>query len=109
MVSGLLAFSAAGSDPEFAYIAYFPVLAFWWLDAYFLHMERRFRALYDRVRAFREEEIDFSMDTSALTSGRWSVLSVAASRTLLIYHGVLLTTVVAVTLFGIFNDGKGVG
>ena len=68
LISGLLALGAVGSESLFVYLAFFPVLAFWWLDAYFLREERQFRALFDRVRKLEEADIDFSMDTSKVSS-----------------------------------------
>jgi hypothetical protein len=40
------------------------VLIFWIHDAYFLSLERSYRCLYDKVRKLKEDDIDFSMDTS---------------------------------------------
>ena len=64
LVSALFALAVGGTQIHFVYLAYFPAFAFWVLDGYFLHQERLFRKLYDRVRGLDEEEIDFSMDTT---------------------------------------------
>lgn len=101
LVSGLLALGAAGFERLFFYLACFPAIAFWWLDGYFLHQERLFRALYDHVRNRDEEDVDFSMDTR-LASGNAGTLSKAmASRTLVVFYGVILLSVVIVTLLNL--------
>jgi hypothetical protein len=50
VTAALLGLAAKDSSPGFAIIAFYPALAFWGLDAYYLRQERRFRALYDAVR-----------------------------------------------------------
>lgn len=67
-------------------IALLPVTMFWWLDGYFLHQERLFRKLYDHVRLQKEEEIDFSMDTSPFLGEVEPVSQVLMSTTLRKFH-----------------------
>ena len=45
------------------YLVFIPILFFWFLDSYYLQMERKYKALYKYVRKKSEEEIDFNMDT----------------------------------------------
>jgi len=87
LISALFALAAGDSQALFVYIAYFPAIAFWMLDAYFLRQERLFRKLYDRVRHLPETDVDFSMDTSVVDGevAGWS--AVVFSRTLLLFHG----------------------
>jgi len=96
LVSALFALAGGISNIFFVYIAYFPLLAFWVLDAYFLHQERLFRALYDYVRGLQEENIDFSMDTSIVKEKVSSWFNVIFSKTLLIFHLTILVSIVAV-------------
>lgn len=76
LISALFALAAGDSQALFVYIAYFPAIAFWMLDAYFLRQERLFRKLYDRVRHFAETDVDFSMDTSVVDGevAAWSAV-----------------------------------
>lgn len=97
LIAALFALAAKDSDRVYFLIAYLPAIMFWALDGYFLSQERRFRALYDQVRKLPETDIDFSMDTSAFrgeTGNTW--LGAMFSRTLLIYYGALVGTMVAV-------------
>ncbi|EKY09107.1 hypothetical protein HMPREF9075_01485 [Capnocytophaga sp. oral taxon 332 str. F0381] len=54
-------------DINKCYIAFsfLPLLFFWFLDAYFIKVERQYRKLYDEVRKEEDEKIDFSMDISS--------------------------------------------
>lgn len=45
--------------------SFIPLLFFWFLDAYFIKVERQYRKLYDEVRKEEDEKIDFSMDISS--------------------------------------------
>ena len=98
LVSALFALAAADFSRYFIHLAYFPAIAFWILDGYFLWQERLFRRLYDHVRALEEEEIDFSMDTSPWVAETTSWSAACWSKTLVIFHGAVLATVVIVNL-----------
>ena len=54
----------------FICLAYFPAIAFWILDGYFLRQERLFRRLYDHVRSLEEADVDYSMDASPVRRPR---------------------------------------
>lgn len=61
-------FVLAGKDTDKLYflVAYIPILAFWWLDAYYLFQERLFRSLYEKVRNTNEADIDFSLKATPM-------------------------------------------
>jgi uncharacterized membrane protein len=98
LVSALFALAAGDSQVLFVYLAYFPAVAFWILDGYFLSQERLFRKLYDRVRAIAESEVDFSMDTSSVRPDDGAWFTVVCSRTLLIFHGTVFGSILIVML-----------
>ena len=52
------ALSAQGSDKRFILIAFIPLIAFWFLDAYYLQMERKYEILYKCVSEKSESEIE---------------------------------------------------
>lgn len=93
LVSALFALAAKDSNTHFVLLAYFPALAFWILDGYFLQQERLFRKLYDKVRATKNEDIDFSMDTSIVKKEVACWFCVCFSKTLRIFHGVIIVTI----------------
>lgn len=98
LVSAMFALGARGDNQYFFYLAFFPALVFWFLDGYFLWQERLFRKLYDHVRAVDETDIDYSMDVTTIRNSVSSLVKVISSGTLLVFHGVIVLTIVVVML-----------
>ncbi|MBU4320204.1 MAG: hypothetical protein KJ739_03855 [Nitrospinae bacterium] len=98
LVSGLFALAAKDSNKLYIYLSYFPSLAFWVLDGYFLRQEKLYRKLYDKVRSINDSEIDFSMDTSSVTNQVHTWSEVIFSKTLSFFHGVIVLTILLVML-----------
>lgn len=61
LVAGLMALAASGSDQRYVLIAYIPIVVFWFLDAYFLMMERQYRELFSRNVDFAQPLECFSL------------------------------------------------
>ena len=98
LMSALFALSASERHSSFVFVAYLPALVFWGLDGFFLWQERLYRALYNHVRMLKEEEIDFSMDTTSFKVGAgW--FNATRSKTLFVFHGTLVLAIVAVMAF----------
>ena len=102
LVSALFALAAGDTQIYFVYLAYFPAVAFWVLDGYFLHQERLFRALYDHVRGLDENAIDFSMNTAIVKDQVDSWFKVMFRQTLLIFHWTVIGAIILVTIIGRF-------
>ena len=68
------------------------------LDGYFLWQERLFRALYDKSRATDPAAIDYSMDTTQVSSLTKSWAEAIFSKTLFMFHGTVLGTIFIVML-----------
>jgi|SRR5690554_1463183 len=96
LVSALFALSANNSNVKFIFLAYFPAIAFWALDGYFLSLERGYRKLYEKVRSLEADEIDFSMNTREVHSGANEWASAFLSKTLIVFHGALIGAVIIV-------------
>ena len=83
-------FALAGKDTEKSYflVVYIPIIIFWGLDAYYLLQERLFRILYNKAITMSEEEIDFSMDTSApeFRTKKTSFCNCLLSKTILWFY-----------------------
>ena len=60
------ALAAQGSDKRFFLLAFIPLFAFWFLNSFYLQMERKYKVLYKRVSVKAESDIDFNMDTRDL-------------------------------------------
>lgn len=100
LIAALFALAAKDTNRFFIVVAYFPLFIFWFLDGYFLVMERRFRSLYEHVRQLKEEEIDFSMDTEPFKSeprNQW--ISALFSRTLFPYYVTLALLMILLSFF----------
>jgi hypothetical protein len=96
LVSALLALAARDADKRFALLAYYPVLVFWVLDAYYLRQERLFRKLYDSVRATEEAAITFSMETAPFAKEVAPWFGVMFSATLILFYAVMAAAILIV-------------
>ncbi len=99
LVAAIFALAAKDSERALVLLAYFPVLVFWGLDAFFLHQEKLFRKLYEEVAAKRIPSDSLAMDTSPVRSLVPGVSQVVFSKTLLPFHG----TVVGVVLLAMWK------
>ena len=105
LVSAFFALSAGNSNAAFVLLAYIPAFVFWGLDGYFLWEERKFRMLYDHVRKLDESATDFSMDTKTVAAKAGGWWSATWSKTLILFHGVLIVAIVVVMILTIFSKG----
>jgi hypothetical protein len=72
VAAAFFGFSAKEVSWRIALVSLVPLVAFWALDAYFLHRERLFRNLYDAVRTGDSRVEPFSMNYSAFAaSGKY--------------------------------------
>ncbi|MBI4652183.1 hypothetical protein HY745_13105 [Candidatus Desantisbacteria bacterium] len=98
VVSALFVLDFKNTDSKILYLALLPIIAFWILDGYFLWQERLYGKLYDKVRELKEEEINFSMDVSSIKEEAPSWCQTIFSKTLFIFHGILLGALLIVSL-----------
>jgi len=97
LVSGLFALAAKEANPLFVYLAYLPVIAFWVLDGYYLYQERLYRKLYGKVRKMEASNIDFEMNpTSFKGEDGCTWPESIMSKTMFLFHGILVLTVIIV-------------
>lgn len=98
LIAALLALFAKGNNSN--YIIYFLIVltfVFWILDGYFLSQERLYRDLYNHVRKLKEEEIDFSMDTSEYKKFKKNTLVYSMfSSTLLVFYLPLIAAAIVI-------------
>ena len=106
LVSGLFALAAKDANQLFVYLAYLPVIAFWVLDGYYLYQERLYRKLYGRVRIIDASDIDFDMNATGFKGedGCTWVDSIL-SKTMILFHGILISTVIVVMFVCIKING----
>jgi len=99
VVSAFFVLDFKTANSSIIYLAFMPIIAFWILDGYFLWQERLYRKLYDKVRNLKEDEIDFPMDVSPIKALVNSWFKTIFSKTLLIFHGMILCSLFIVLLF----------
>jgi hypothetical protein len=73
-------------------IAFIPILVFWFLDAYFLRLERLYRRLYNWVKDNRLKTQDFLFDLNykRFEKEEQSILRIMFSMTLVLFYGSIL-------------------
>lgn len=97
LVSGLFALAAKDSNILFIYLAYLPVIVFWILDGYYLFQERLFRKLYGHVRKLEEADIDFEMNATQFKGeDRATWIESIMSKTMFLFHGILVLTIIII-------------
>ena len=85
IVSATLALYAATKNECFILVGVFPSLIFWFLDAYYLTQERKFRGLYNDVAGVSEKPFDlrpFAMRPDLYVKGKYSYWNVFWSTTI---------------------------
>ena len=104
IVSAMLAIYASTQNSYFFLAAAFPTLIFWFLDAYYLNQERKFRGLYNDVAGVTDEPKDiklFAMRPDFYVGGKYSYWSSFFSTTILKMY--LSVIVILVSLFAYFE------
>ncbi len=96
LISALFALAAKDSNQFFIYLAYFPCVAFWSLDGYFLWQERMYRKLYQKVAENSPETIDFDLNASKYEDQVDSWFSTCFSTTLRLFHGVIFGVILII-------------
>ena len=91
-------FAFAGKNTHRAVIiTLIPLIVFWFLDTYYLMIERKFRALYDDVRVKNESNIDFNMNFNDINLNmkdikKYSFLSILLSKAIMPFYVVCIIT-----------------
>jgi hypothetical protein len=62
LVAASFALSADKANSNFVYLAFFPLPFFWWMDAFFLHQEKLYRKLFEKVASGIEPSTQFLMN-----------------------------------------------
>lgn len=89
LVSALLAIFASTKNDYFVIVAIFPAVILWFLDAYYLMQERKFRGLYNDVAGVSEQPKQikqFAMRPDLYTGGKYSYWSSFTSVTIVSLH-----------------------
>lgn len=82
LISALFVLAQKDSNTSYAILTYIAVPIFWYLNAFFLLQERRYRSLYDDVRLKDENSIDFSMDAKNYNTGKNTIIECLKANTI---------------------------
>lgn len=88
LVAGIFALAEKDADKLYFIIAYIPIIVFWGLDSYYLLQERLYRSLYEKVSAYDESDIDFSLKATISEFGnkKNNYFNCLASKTELCFY-----------------------
>ena len=101
LISAILALYASTKNANFILLGIFPAIVFWFLDAYYLTQERRFRGLYDNVAGISggSPVTVFSMNTAPYKGKTYSYWNVMWSRTIWTVYLLLILFLCGLFLF----------
>ena len=102
LVVAICAFSAAGTERKFALVAIAPIIAFWFLDSFYLQKERKYRELYKNVTAHKAEP--FNMDISNITGNKTAFIKCLFSVTEWLFYLVFIIAIIAVFIWLMFGQ-----
>jgi len=87
----------------FSLILCIPVIAFWYLDAFFLHKERCYRKLYEWVvnNRMTSNEHQYSLNYTRFESEVDSEFKIMGSKTLLPFYGFTFIILLCITTYNI--------
>ena len=94
LVAAVFGLAAKDADIKYILIAYFIIPTFCLLDGYYLSQERKYRALYDKIR--KASETNFSMNTSEFEEGKNTWLRSVFSKTVCGFYIPLLVVVLII-------------
>jgi len=96
-----------GTEKYQVWIAFIPLLVFWFLDAYFLRQERMYRILYDWVinNRLKTEEYLLDMKTRRFENEVQSIPRIMFSITLGWFYGSIAILVIIYTLILLIMKG----
>ena len=89
------------------WVAFIPLLVFWFLDAYFLLQERMYRKLYEWVvnNRLETEEYLFDMDANRFRDKVQSIPRIMCSITLVLFYGFIAILIIIYALILLIMKG----
>jgi hypothetical protein len=107
ITAAILALFASSSIPVYFFIALIPTIMFWFLDAYYLQQERKFRGIYNDIAQLNKEPNsivirDFEMPLQKYTGKEYSYKNAFCSKTICpMYLIPLIALLIAGVIFSI--------
>ena len=98
IVSAFLAVYASTSNLAFVFIPILPTILFWFLDAYYLQQERKFRGVYDNASGLKNDiEVNlFAMPINKFKGDKYTFCNVLFSKTIIwLYQSIIWGLLIA--------------
>ena len=106
IVSALLAIYADKGNIGYLIVSIFPILVFWFLDAYYLQQERKFRGIYSDIVEGKDLPL-FKMSIGEYNKKKdckYSYCDVFWSKTIAGLYCTILVFIVLIVLYLVFKD-----
>lgn len=101
IIAGILAVSFTEINKWVLLLAVSPVLSFFLIDVYYLQLEKRFRALYNRVRS-GEHEVDFDLTpppaNTLRSNEKYCVMQCLKSPSIYLFYGPSITILAVIMI-----------
>ena len=101
LVSAMLAFVVEKSRPDLALLSLMPIIAFGFLDIYYLGLEKQFREAFNesmtklRAECFTVDDLFTIKATGKVPASRHTIMALCSWSTWPVYIGLLLVMLVA--------------
>lgn len=94
---------AGKNEHKAVIVTLIPLIVFWFLDTYYLMLERKFRELYNEIRLKKENDIDFDMNFNNIKINmkdikKYGFVNVFFSKTILPFYLVCIITTLIIYL-----------
>ncbi|MFA7658305.1 MAG: hypothetical protein WCY19_02615 [Candidatus Gastranaerophilaceae bacterium] len=100
LISAILIFADHKNDMNFIYMLFLPNLAFWFLDSFYLQLERKFKRLYEKVQNDYIRKTDnvalFDMNTKNIKVE--NIISIMFSKSELPIHFTIFLILLVIVL-----------
>ena len=90
LFAGIVALIGSDKINFMSYVSVAPLVTFWFLDSYYLMIERKNRKLYNIVRLKKDSDIDFSMSIKEIKGDKTGYCHCLFSYTILVFYGTSL-------------------
>jgi len=98
IITAIFALATQSTNTKLIFVAYFPAIVFWILDAFFLDQERLFIKLYNNVADNTIASDIYTLNINTDKKNIKGYCSSFNSRTLILFHGCILIVLFLSTL-----------
>lgn len=100
IVAALMAIYATNKNQAFVLVAIVPTLIFWFLDAFYLMQERKFRGLYNNIISQTNEQYQpFEMNINSYKGEKYAFRKTFISTTIIAFYGPILLILLSIFFF----------